>query len=48
MTITVLNYSEGLVHQFNYNGDDAENFLLEEGFRLKDIEWMTHEDSNIY
>ena len=62
MYITVLDFTEGRVHQYNVdvydthpNGNRAdwpdaeaiENFLIGEGHRLTDCEWMSHSDGEI-
>ena len=52
-TITVLDYTEGLVYQYNtdkWNIDDEpiEFFLEEQGHDSNDCYWMVHEDATIY
>jgi hypothetical protein len=58
--ITILDYAHGTVDQYNlldYNEEEEldtwqtenfENFLVSEGYRLRDIEWMSHSDNKIY
>ncbi len=52
MYLTVLDYSDGKVYQFELRLDkwinDPEEFLIYEGFSLGNIEWMTHTDGEIY
>lgn len=52
MYLTVLDYSDGKVYQFELRLDkwisDPEEFLIYEGFSLSNIEWMTHTDGEIY
>tara|TARA_Y100000114_G_C11643462_1_gene270479 strand:- start:529 stop:714 length:186 start_codon:yes stop_codon:yes gene_type:complete len=54
MYITVLDFTEGRVHQYHveiYEGipdaEAIENFLIGEGHRLTDCEWMSHADGEI-
>ena len=55
MYITVLDFTEGRVFQYNvtvYEGDyptagRIEDFLIGEGHRMNDCEWMSHADSEI-
>lgn len=52
MYITVLDFTEGRVFQYvlKYIVDDSEaieDFLIGEGHRLKDCEWMSHADGEI-
>ena len=54
MYITVLDFENGRVHQYNvpYHSklDDAgviEDFLSGEGHRLQNCEWMSHSDGEI-
>jgi len=58
--ITILDFSTGTVDQYDlrdYNEEEelasweAENFekfIVSEGYRLKNIEWMSHADKTIY
>jgi DNA-directed RNA polymerase specialized sigma subunit len=50
--LTVLDYANGTVYRFELRLDkwinNPEEFILEEGFNLGNIEWMTHTDGNIY
>jgi hypothetical protein len=32
----------------HWQTEDFENFLISEGYSLKNIEWMTHSDNTIY
>lgn len=52
MYLTVLDYADGTVYRFELRLDkwinNPEEFLVEEGFSLGNIEWMTHTDGNIY
>jgi hypothetical protein len=57
--LTVLNFESGLVYQYdlnklyfknvldNWQSEDFEQFILDEGFKLKNIEWMSHSDNDI-
>jgi len=58
MYITVLDFTEGRVFQYDITVDygwldhpnaseSIESFLIGEGHRLKDCEWMSHTDSEI-
>ena len=57
MYITVLDFTEGRVFQYDVNvdagwldGPDAESiesFLIGEGHRLTDCEWMSHSDGEL-
>jgi len=60
MYITVLDFTEGRVHQYNVtvydvvnmkednpSAEQIENFLIGEGHRLTDCEWMSHADGEI-
>ena len=59
MYITVLDFTEGRVHQYNVDVNDSfnrvdwpdseaiEGFLIGEGHRLTDCEWMSHADVEI-
>jgi len=52
--ITILNFSNGTVHQLeftnqeNQSSEDMELFIEELGFKLNNIEWMSHTDPTIY
>ena len=58
--ITILDFANGTVDQYNlldYNEkeeldswqtENFENFLISEGYSLKNIEWMSHSDNTIY
>lgn len=60
MYITILDYTYGHVNQYNllnYNekeelaswqNENFENFLVSEGYKLNNIEWMSHSDEEIY
>ena len=58
MTLTVLDFADGLVYQYDIevfqdgskpelNANDFEKLLVEQGHRLKDCEWMSHSDDTI-
>ena len=60
MYITVLDFTEGRVHQNNVtvydvanmkedypSAEQIEDFLIGEGHRLTDCEWMSHSDGEI-
>jgi len=57
-TITVLDFEKGKVFQHNLsdgsingwnpNDESCEDFLIEQGYSLGNIQWMLHEDSTIY
>ena len=55
MYITVLDFEEGRVFQYNVtvyeenypSAEQIENFLIGEGHRMNDCEWMSHADSEI-
>ena len=58
MYITVLDFTEGRVFQYNVNTYDCvneeyptseliEDFLVGEGHRMNDCEWMSHADGEI-
>ena len=58
--ITILDFANGSVDQYNlldYNEEEEldswqtenfENFLISEGYRLGEINWMSHADNEIY
>ncbi len=56
--ITILDFANGSVDQYNlgqieaenienWQTEDFEDFLISEGYRLKNIEWMSHSDNTI-
>lgn len=56
--ITILDFASGSVDQYNLGQIEAENienwqtedfeeFLISEGYNLKNIEWMSHSDNTI-
>ena len=56
--ITILDYANGSVDQYNlgqieadnienWQTEDFEDFLISEGYSLKNIEWMSHADNTI-
>tara|TARA_Y100000592_G_scaffold57994_1_gene90827 strand:- start:512 stop:700 length:189 start_codon:yes stop_codon:yes gene_type:complete len=55
MYITVLDFTEGRVFQYNVavyeenypSSEQIESFLIGEGHRMNDCEWMSHSDSEI-
>jgi len=52
--ITILDFSMGHVHQYEIQEDqypsqeNLEDFIISKGFRLSNIEWMSHYDKTIY
>ncbi len=55
MYITVLDFTEGRVFQYHVEvryealpeSEQIEDFLIDEGHRMKDCEWMSHSDGEI-
>ena len=52
MNITVLDFSNGKVYQYDLLDYDmktheCEDFLLDQGFTLRNIGWMYHKDGTI-
>ena len=55
MYITVLDFTEGRVFQYDVtvyeekypSSEQIEDFLIVEGHRMNDCEWMSHADSEI-
>ena len=52
-TITVLDYTEGKVYQYNtdkwdINEESIEYFLEKQGHNSNDCYWMVHEDATVY
>ena len=56
--ITILDFANGTVDQYNlgqieaenienWQTEDFEDFLISEGYSLKNIEWMSHSDNTI-
>ena len=56
--ITILDFVNGSVDQYNlgqieadnienWQTEDFEDFLISEGYSLKNIEWMSHSDNTI-
>ncbi len=56
--LTILDYNNGSVDQYNlgqieadnienWQTEDFEDFLISEGYSLKNIEWMSHSDNTI-
>jgi hypothetical protein len=56
--ITILDFANGSVDQYNlgqieadnienWQTEDFEDFLISEGYSLKNIEWMSHSDNTI-
>lgn len=54
--ITILDFANGSVDQYdlnneknieNWQSEDFEEFITSEGYRLKNIEWMSHSDNTI-
>ncbi len=56
--ITILDFASGSVDQYNlgqieadnienWQTEDFEDFLISEGYSLKNIEWMSHSDNTI-
>ena len=52
--ITILDFSVGKVHQYEVQNcrcgttEEFEKFIESKGFRLNDIEWMSHYNKTIY
>ena len=53
ITLTVLDYEEGLVYQYiidtdkELSSDDFEDIIIDQGHKPKDCEWMSHADDTI-
>ncbi len=54
MILTILNYNDGTVYQIHELPtsvlnciESLEAFIIEKGFKLNDIEFMTHENEQI-
>jgi len=55
MYITVLDFQEGRVFQYHVevryeaipDGEQIEDFLVGEGHRMNDCEWMSHADDEV-
>lgn len=47
--ITILNFVTGTVHQYEIENsvEDFEEFIVDEGFRLSEIEWMVHSNKGL-
>lgn len=49
--LTILDFETGKVYQYevepNIQHEEHENFLIDMGFNLSNIEWMTHNDPTI-
>ena len=57
--ITILDFANGSVDKYNlldhneeeeldsWQTENFENFLISEGYRLNNIEWMSHSDNTI-
>ena len=54
--LTILDFGSGRVDQINLSGEDNidtwetedfEEYLVLKGYKLSDIEWMSHADSTI-
>lgn len=52
MYLTILDYADGTVYRFELRLDkwikNPEEFMIQEGFCMGCVEWMTHTDGNIY
>ena len=50
--LTILDFESGKVYQYevkpNQHYEDYENFIIDLGFNLSNIEYMTHNDPTIY
>ena len=52
-TLTVLDFEDGLVYQYDIETDkelqteDFEKIMLDQGHRINDCEWMSHADGRI-
>jgi|9_EtaG_2_1085328.scaffolds.fasta_scaffold14232_4 Cu2+-containing amine oxidase len=52
MHITILDFSDGKVYQYdlldyNMETEACEDFIVDQGFSLNNIEWMYHKDGTI-
>ena len=52
-TLTILDFGSGEVHQYhdiNYNKYHMEldDFIISLGYKLDEVEYMFHHDSNVY
>tara|TARA_B100001939_G_C16671162_1_gene500304 strand:- start:155 stop:340 length:186 start_codon:yes stop_codon:yes gene_type:complete len=50
--LTILDFESGKVHQYevepNQQHEERENFIIDMGFNLSNVEWMVHKDPKIY
>lgn len=48
--LTILNFNTGTVHQYEIGNlvEDFEEFIYNEGFSLRNIQWMVHTSEVIY
>ena len=54
-TLTILDFEKGKVFQHNINdegwspdNESCEDFMINQGYSLDNIQWMVHEDATIY
>ena len=47
--LTILNFNNGRVHRYEVDKPitDFEEFIVDEGFSLNNVQWMVHETSEI-
>ena len=47
--LTILNFGEGTVHQYRIDNsvNDFEEFIVDEGFSLDNVQWMVHDDNKV-
>jgi len=47
--LTILNFGSGTVHQYKIDNsvDDFEEFIVDEGFRLGEVQWMVHDKGEV-
>lgn len=47
--LTILNFNTGTVHQYRIDNsvDDFEEFIINEGFSLDQVQWMVRESGEI-
>ena len=52
MYITILDYCDGKVYQYSVDSsmqtEELEEFIVDQGFSLNNIEWMYHLDYKIH
>ena len=47
--LTILNFNTGTVHQYRIDSsvNDFEEFIINEGFSLDNVQWMVHDTSEV-